>query len=228
MAWEPMGRALFRIARAAHHGWGRFRLIEELGIPREEEYARRTYGFAPEDARYWARFLALMWMASYLGRENAPCEEGMREKASFERQPDEEWENEHGRKWARASGNNPQAKKLMPLIDEDVLPPRWRRKRKRVWVAETPLGAVAYEWSIELRTDTEPDVSLWLGEDPAIPRKHLEPSRLFSIAPPRYWLLFDDLEDYGRRYRAFLALLNAFIDELRELGERYLATGNLD
>ena len=98
-------------------------------------------------------------------------------------------------------------------------------KRARVWVAETPLGSVTYEWDIELRRDTHPDLTLWVENGP---QGAVSPSWLFSIAEEHAWLVFDDLEDYERRYRAFLTLLNVFIDELRELGERFVATGRFD
>ena len=202
-------------------------MIDELGIMREED--ENYYFHVPSQARYRARFLALMHMATFLGRSDAPCVEGMREKVlGFRRLPSaEEWLGELVDKSIPADENNPAAKKLMAEVDPDVLPPRWRRKRKRAWVAETPLGSVTYEWKIELRHDTHPDLDLWIENSP-LRTGYFNPSWLFSIAEPRAWLIFDDLEDYERRHRAFLSLLNAFIDELRDLGERYQATGRFD
>ncbi len=225
MTWKPMARALFRIARAAYHRWGRFQVIGEFGIMREEE--RQLYFHVLPEASYTARFLALMHMATFLGRGDAPCEERMREKVmAFQRLPSaEDWIGEQMMRSIPADDNNPAAKKLMAVVDEKELSPRWRRKRKRVWVAETPLGSVTYEWDIELRRDTHPDLTLWVENGP---QGAVSPSWLFSIAEEHAWLVFDDLEDYERRYRAFLTLLNVFIDELRELGERFVATGRFD
>lgn len=225
MVWIPMRRALFRIARSAYHRWGRFKLIDELGIMREEEVLRRFY--KAEEARYESRFYALMHMASFLGRTEAPWEEAMREKSlRFKRLPSaEEWLREKAMRTIPADENNPAAKKLMPLVDEDVFPPRWQKKRKRVWEAETPLGAITYEWDIELRRDVHPYLFLRVENGP---QWAVDPDWLFSIAEPRNFLIFDELEDFERRYRAFLTLLNVFIDELREMGERYVETGRFD
>jgi hypothetical protein len=225
MIWEPMHRALFRVARAGYHRWGRFQIIDELGIMREEDYWRVFH--VPSEAWCTARFLALMNMATFLGRHDAPCEDRMRQKVmSFQRLPSAEgWIEEQMMRSIPADDNNPAAKKLMAVVDEKELPPRWRRKRKRAWVAETPLGSVTYEWDIELRRDTHPDLVLWVENGP---RGAVYPYKLFSIAKESNWLIFDDLREYERQYRAFLTLLNVFIDELREMGERFEATGRFD
>ena len=226
MRWTPLGRALYRIVRKAYYREGRFRVIDELGIPRSIERWRRSH---PEEyAQYTARYLYLRNAAHALGRGGMPWVKRFEEKVlGFPRLP-RDLEREH--RWhlrcVAARDNNPAAKRLMPAVDEDVLPPRWRRKRKRTWVAETPLARVVYEWDIELRTDTSPFLHLHAEDEEGY--HPLWVHFFFSIDRESSWLIFDDLEDYERRYRAFLALLNAFVDELRELGERYEATGRFD
>ena len=225
MRWQPMRRALFRISRSAYHRWGRFAVIDELGILREEQELRGRY--TPEDADFLARFCFLIWAANYLGRGDAPWEETIRENVSKIKQVPRDPEKEKAWSWrfCRADGNARAVRKLLPVLEEDVLAPRWRRRKKGVWSGETPLGNVNFESGVELIHDTHPDLRFWVENGP---RGAVYPDRLFSLAEPDSFLIFDDLEDFERRYRAFLTLLNVFIDELREMGERYMATGQFD
>ena len=224
---SPMRRALFWIARDAFHQRGEFRIINDLGIMSLSDMCRSKWEFSPEDARYFARHLFLMFIAYLLGRPRMPWVSLFIEKVQgINRVPvDPKILIERGKRWALATDNTRQGRKLMTEADNDLLPPMWNRAKKRVWEAWTPLGSVKYEWQVEGVHDSHPYLTHWVENGP---RGALRPGKLFSVGDPEDWLYWFDLEEFDRNYRCFLTLLNAFIDQLNTLGRRYEQTGRFN